>query len=149
MLNDDASALSAEDLGPALLQRDPDLYQRLLVHARALSARYYGGAVYLVGSAVTSDDPRDIDVVVVIPTDLFLASYGNPGDDITAFMRAEGERCLPMIWRRWARDVSTQGARMTRDLRRAVDFKVLHDRDSRTISDKPRVLLCHVAGGRW
>ena len=38
-----------------------------MIEARRFSARYYGGPVYLVGSAVTSDDPRDLDLVVVVP----------------------------------------------------------------------------------
>lgn len=141
--------LAAEELGPALLRCDPDLYARLLVHARGLSPRYYGAPVYLIGSSVTSDDPRDIDVLVVLPGDLFVASYGDPGDTLDTFRRALGERAVPNIYRRWARDCATQGARLALDLKRAVDFKVTHDRDLRTISDLPRVTLCHVAGGVW
>jgi len=141
--------ISAEDLGPALLRVDPDLYSRLVARARGLSARFYGCPVYLVGSAVTRDDPRDIDVVVVLPTDLFVAAYGDPGDDITHFLRAWGEPKPARIWQRWARECAKQGAAMTREFHRAVDFKIMHDRDSRTISDLPRVTLCHVNGGVW
>lgn len=143
------SELHAEDLGPALLRVDPDLYGRLLVHARGLSPRYYGAPVYLIGSAVTRDDPRDIDLLVVLPGDLFVASYGDPGDTLDAFRRSLGEKVVPNIYRRWARDCATQGARLALDLKRAVDFKVTHDRDLRTISDLPRVTLCHVNEGLW
>lgn len=144
-----STALAAEDLGPALLRCQPLVYQRLLNRARWLSARYFGGAVYLVGSAVTSDDPRDIDIVVVIPTDLFLASYGEEGDTFDTFRYGGDRPTPPKIWQRWARDCAKQGAAITRELGRAVDFKVQHDRDLRTVEDRPRMLLCHVAGGRW
>lgn len=144
-----SDTIAAEELGPALLRVDPDLFHRLRVRARGLSARFYGCPVYLVGSAVTRDDPRDIDIVVVLPVDLFVAAYGDPGDDITHFLRAWGEPKPGRIWQRWARECAKQGASMTREFHRSVDFKVLHDRDVRTISDAPRVTLCHVDGGVW
>lgn len=133
----------------ALLRVNPDLYGRLLARARGLSPRYYGAPVYLIGSAVTSDDPRDIDVLVVLPGDLFVACYGDPGDTLDTFRRSLGEMVVPPIYRRWARDCATQGARLTLDLKRAVDFKVTHDRDTRILDDLPRVTLCHVSGGVW
>lgn len=134
----------------ALFRSDPDRWLKLRTRARWLSARYYGAPVYLVGSAVTSDDPRDIDVVVVLPVDLFVQCYGEPGDTFRQhFVSGAHVDDPPALWRRWARDCAKQGAAMTAELHRAVDFKVQSDRDAATISDAPRALLCHVAGGRW
>ncbi len=80
----------------------------LLAAANPLSARYYQCPVYLVGSAMYSSDPRDLDVVIPIPEDLFVAMYGE--DDGTQ-------------WRLWARDISKQGRELTFACRRQVDFK--------------------------
>ncbi len=143
------TALAAEGLDVALLRVDPDLFHSLRVRARGLSARFYGCAVYLVGSAVTRDDPRDIDIVVVLPEALFVAAFGVPGDDMSAFHRAWGEDSPALIWRRWARECAKQGAAMTMEFHRNVDFKVLPDTDSRCIVSRPRVVLCHVDGGMW
>ncbi|MDO9016693.1 MAG: hypothetical protein Q8S73_37835 [Deltaproteobacteria bacterium] len=148
-MSEAAETLAAEDLGPALLRREPHFHELLRIRARWLSARYYGGAVFLVGSAVTSDDPRDVDLVVVIPEALFLASYGDEGETFETFRCGPHHPTPPAIWRRWARDVARQGAELTSELRRAIDFKVQSDRDAATILDRPRHLLCHVAGGRW
>lgn len=137
------------DLDVALLRVDPDLFHRLRVRARGLSARFYGCPVYLVGSAVTREDPRDIDIVVVLPVDLFVAAYGDPGDDISAFHRAWAEQVPAAIWRRWAGECAKQGAAMTREFHRSVDFKVQHDEDPRVVVERPRALLCHVNGGAW
>ena len=75
-LNAKALLASAGDSACALLRREPEVFVCLVMEARKFSARYYGGPVYLVGSAVTSDDPRDIDLVAIVPKALFYASYG-------------------------------------------------------------------------
>lgn len=143
------STLAAEDFDVALLRVDPDLFHRLRVRARGLSARFFGGAVYLVGSAVTREDPRDIDIVVVLPEALFVAAFGDAGDSMQSFARAWSEPSPAPIWRRWARECAKQGAAMTMEFHRNVDFKVLPDNDSRCIVSRPRVVLCHVDGGLW
>jgi predicted nucleotidyltransferase len=49
---------------------------RLVRWANAISA-FYGFPVYLVGSQLTKDNPRDVDVCVVLPDDVFEVRYGN------------------------------------------------------------------------
>ncbi len=144
LLDGETLLAAAGDGACALLRREPETFVQLTIHARQLSARYYGGAVYLVGSAVTSDDPRDLDLVAVIPKDLFLASYGDPDDTWDTYRVATHAAEPPAIWRRWARDCARQSAQLTMALRRAVDFKVQSDRDVVTIGDAPRVLLARV-----
>lgn len=132
----------------ALFTHDPDRWHLLRSRARWLSARYYGAPVFLVGSAVTSPTPRDIDVVIVLPADLFVLVYGDGRDTLRDFRSGADRDDPPMIWRRWARDCAKQGEAWTREVNRAVDFKVLPDNDAVTISDKPRVLLAHVGADR-
>ena len=119
---------------PPLAARDPELWRRLVARAWWLSARYYGAPVYLVGSAVTSDDPRDLDLVVILPDDLFVAAYGpslDPADP-------------PAIWRRWARDVARQGATLTAEFHTAVDFKTQPETFARALDAMPRHELARV-----
>lgn len=150
LLDGDTLRAEAGDAACALLQREPEVFVQLVIRARQLSPRYYGGPVYLVGSAVTADDPRDLDLVVVVPKALFFASYGADTADegVGMFHVATHYAELPAPWRRWARDCARQSADLTIALRRAVDFKVQSDRDVVTISDQPRVLLAEVGGAR-
>ena len=118
----------------------------LVIEARRFSARYYGAPIYLVGSAVTSDDPRDIDLVAIVPKALFYASYGaaSAEEGVELFRVATACLDVPKPWQRWARDCARQSTDLTMTLRRAVDFKVQSDRDAVTISDAPRVLLARL-----
>ena len=146
LLNAAVLLAAAGDSACALLRREPEVFVCLVMEARKFSARYYGGPVYLVGSAVTSDDPRDLDLVVVVPKALFYASYGAASADegVELFRVAAACAEVPRPWQRWARDCARQSAELTMTLRRAVDFKVQSDRDAVTISDAPRVLLARV-----
>ena len=145
-LNAEALLASAGDSACALLRREPEVFVCLVMEARKFSARYYGGPVYLVGSAVTYDDPRDIDLVAIVPKALFYASYGaaSAEEGVDLFRVAPACVDVPKPWQRWARDCARQSADLTMTLRRAVDFKVQSDRDAVTISDAPRVLLAQV-----
>lgn len=104
--------------------RAPRLYDRLRRAANSLSARYYGAPVYLVGSALTDEDPRDLDVVVVVEEELFLAMYAGPGETYQTWIDGWSQAEPPAVWRRWARDGAKQGAMLTRILAHSVDFKV-------------------------
>lgn len=145
-LNAEALLASAGDSACALLRREPEVFVCLVMEARKFSARYYGAPIYLVGSAVTYDDPRDIDLVAIVPKALFYASYGaaSAEEGVDLFRVATACLDVPKPWQRWARDCARQSADLTMTLRRAVDFKVQSDRDAVTISDAPRVLLAHV-----
>ena len=134
---------------PPLATRDPELWRRLVARAWWLSARYYGAPVYLVGSAVTSDDPRDHDLVVILPDDLFVCCYGDRGETHALNQWRYGPSLPdraepPAIWRRWARDVARQGANLTAEFHTAVDFKVQCETFAAALDAMPRHLLARV-----
>ena len=133
---------------PPLAARDPELWRRLVARAWWLSARYYGAPVYLVGSAVTSDDPRDLDLVVILPDDLFVAAYGDRGTKQALNQWRYGPSLdpadPPAIWRRWARDVARQGATLTAEFHTAVDFKTQCETFAAALDAMPRHLLARV-----
>lgn len=134
---------------PPLATQDPDLWRRLRERAWWLSARYYGAPVYLVGSAVTSADPRDLDLVVILPDDLFVCCYGDRGEaqalNVWRYGPGHPDRTEPPpIWMRWARDVAKQSAQLTAEMHRAVDFKVQCERFAAALDAMPRHLLARV-----
>ena len=143
-LDRDAPAVNT----PPLATRDPELWRRLVARAWWLSARYYGAPVYLVGSAVTSDDPRDLDLVVILPDDLFVAAYGDRGTKQALNQWRYGPSLdpadPPAIWRRWARDVARQGATLTAEFHTAVDFKTQCETFAAALDAMPRHLLARV-----
>lgn len=72
---------------------DPARDHHLLTWERFLALRAWaqrvadaeGHPIYLVGSALTKDRPRDIDVSIIVPHDLFVARFGPiPPDGLTA-----------------------------------------------------------------
>lgn len=109
-------------------------------YANAVSARYYGCPVYLVGGALADPDPRDIDIVIPIPDPLFCSMYadGDPTEDWTSGM--DGRAATP-TWRRWARDCAKQGREWTMFCARAVDFKTQPRKQFAAHDGKPRVRL--------
>lgn len=98
--------------------------ERAIHHASSVSARYYALPLYLVGSGLTSPDPRDIDLIVQVPDELFQAMY--EGGDEKAF------------WKRWAGDCAKQGLELTMLCRRQVDFQTQPQKVFERIN-KPRV----------
>jgi len=94
-------------------------------YASALSALFFGLPVYLVGSALTDPDPRDVDLVIPMPEDLFLAAYndGRP-EDLGAWQSGLRDPNPPAMWRRWARDCAKASRLATMFCGRRVDFKV-------------------------
>ena len=123
----------------------PWCVERVQIQANSLSARYYGCPVYLVGGALTSRNPRDVDLVIPIPNDLFVAMYGQPGDTNNPANVIErdflgGFYLATPIWRRWARDCAKQGRLLTMQCERAVDFKTQPECQFDRY-DKPRIRL--------
>lgn len=92
--------------------------------ANGLSVRYYGCPVYLVGSALRIPNPRDLDVVVVLPDDLFVSTYGDKGDNLSDYLMGCGVADPPGIWRRWARDTAKHTREWTEMLHRSCDVKI-------------------------
>ena len=115
---------------PDDLPRSPFVL-RVWAQASGLSARYFGCPVYLVGGALRDDDPRDVDIVVAMPDDLFVHSYGDHPwrvgavhDGLDAWECSKNNAAPAPIWRRWARDRAKQSRLLTLSCARAVDFKV-------------------------
>lgn len=128
---------------------DTPCVERASIYSHALSARYYGLPVYLVGSALRDPDPRDIDIVIPVLDDLFLAMYGDLTDTLAGWQ--SGIRVphadLPKTWLRWAKDCAKQGRQMTYFCRRQVDFKTQPQSYFDTFADKPRLRLdCNLMG---
>ena len=118
---------------------------RAIVYSHALSARYYGLPVYLVGGALTDPDPRDLDIVIPVPNDLFLAMYGDPEDTTNGWVDGRRTSQPPPMWLRWAKDCAKQGRELTLFCRRAVDFKTQPKSYFDTFEDKPkRRLDCNI-----
>lgn len=107
---------------PDGMPRSP-CHLRALTYANALSARHFGAPVYLVGSAVWNPDPRDLDVVVVLDDELFVACYGEQADVASKWDDTALAVWRTPMWRRWARDCAKTSTKMTLFCRRAVDFK--------------------------
>jgi hypothetical protein len=129
---------------------DPACVERLRAQAPSLSMLYFGCPVYLVGGALTDPDPRDLDVVVPLPDDLFVQSYGEGRDGWNAdkTFLAIGAWCdgrqnpdPPAIWRRWARDCAKQSEWLTAACHRRVDFKAQPAIQTQHHAAEPRRLL--------
>lgn len=129
----------------------PACVLRLHAEAPGLSLLFFGCPVYLVGGALTDPDPRDLDVIVVLPDALFVQCYGDKGgwSADTAFLalgewsRGTHDPDPPRIWRRWARDCAKLNAELTERCHRRVDFKVQWATHAAAVfSGKPRRVLC-------
>jgi hypothetical protein len=116
----------------------PVCVQLIERHGPGLSAVYFGLPVYLVGGALTDPDPRDLDVVIILPDDLFAACYGDWGPlteehkkagftvaerEVGLWCRGTLGRELTPVWRRWARDCAKHNRSLSRQVGRRVDFK--------------------------
>lgn len=115
---------------------------RAWVYASALSARYFGLPVYIVGGALTDPNPRDVDIVIPMPDDLFLAAYGDSKVfDMVRWESGMRDANPPAMWLRWARDCAKQSRAMTMFCARVVDFKTQPETYFKTFEGKPRVRL--------
>lgn len=110
----------------------------------AIIARYYGCPAYLVGSARYETNPRDIDIVIKIPDELFLHMYGDAGiygETIETWADAVDKwQFNSRIWKMWAKDIAKQGRELTMIAMRQVDFKTQPDSYFETIK-KERICL--------
>ncbi len=131
------------NFGAGVKLPDTRCVTRASIYSHALSARYYGLPVYLVGSALRDPDPRDIDIVIPVPDDLFLSMYGDAEDTLVDWADAiRAPRVdLPKQWLRWARDCAKQGRELTYFCHRQVDFKTQPQTYFDTFNHKPRQRL--------
>jgi hypothetical protein len=130
---------------------------RAWTYASSVSARYFGLPVYLVGGALVDKDPRDVDLVVPLPDELFAACYGDgPWSDgwvareVNAWAASRNWPTPAAVWRRWARDCAKQSRHLTLLVGRAVDFKTQPEGEFARHAEKARVRLdCgFMEGGR-
>lgn len=109
-----------------------DLITRLRPWANQLAARF-GHPVFLVGSALEEEDPRDVDVVCILPSLEFWGRYGG-----SLSHEAPSAQWKPGSLR-WGRDMAKLGAYASQHLGVNVDLKVQADylADHR-FPDRPR-----------
>jgi hypothetical protein len=120
--------------------------------ANQMVARF-GAPVWLVGSALTDPNARDIDVRIVLPDDEFAARYGDVIDWINEGWSAEwgdGRKRWGVDMAKLARDVVLIGGRALHAIGRNplnkmhgfnVDLQVQPESLARTFADKPRERL--------
>lgn len=121
---------------------------RVWAAASGISARYFGCPVYLVGGALRDPDPRDIDLIVALPDNLFAHSYGEHPwsvdgvrSELDAWECSKSDPNPAPVWRRWARDCAKQSRLLTLATGRAVDFKTQPLRAFEAYAFKPRLRL--------
>lgn len=122
-------------------QKDiPCLKGNLLIRWANHIAGFYGHPVYLVGSQLHKDNPRDVDLVCIIPDDEFVTRFINQFEVIG---HNDLEKCEQwyLRWQSglynesnwvWAKDVSHKSLQGMRFTSMNVDLKIL----SRLMQDK-------------
>ena len=95
-------------------------------------ASFYGHSVYLVGSQLYKEDPRDVDIVIIIPNSEFVLRYINQFETIG---HTDEEKCEQWTLRYqsglynesnwvWAKDVSNKCLQAMKNIQMNIDFKV-------------------------
>lgn len=100
-------------------------------------ASRFDAKVYLVGSVLYSDDPRDVDIRVVIPDDLFEARYGSVLEWIDETWRTPWGECR----QKWSRDIRKIGNDLARIYHLNIDFQIDPESVAKCHGDRPRVRL--------
>lgn len=118
-----------------LLPHVAELVRRLNPWANQIAARF-GHPVYLVGSALEHEDPRDVDVVCLLPDAEFWGRYG----------RYQEHARIDVPWgpeaKRWGEDMAKLSAYAAKHLALNVDLKVqAHYLAQHWYGDAPRVRL--------
>lgn len=122
---------------------------RLERHANGL-AGFFGHSVFLVGSQLTRDDPRDVDLVIIIPDSEFVLRYINQFEVIghTDQEKCEqwGYRYLSGLYNEsnwvWARDMVHKNLKAMEVTSMLVDLKVLPESyHKRQYADKPKLKI--------
>lgn len=136
---------------------DPPLWRALIgPMAHHISALYFGSPVYLVGGAQTQDDPRDLDIVVVLTDPVFVACYG---DRPAAWLPERTEAAVKAwidehvgsrigapsrLWERWAVDCAKHSLQLTMALHRRVDLKTQPESYAEPKQEHGRTLLARI-----
>lgn len=100
---------------------------RLVRWANAIRG-FYGHPIYLVGSQITAkEDPRDVDVICIIPDREFELRYGP-----VELWGQEGDTGLWAETRwKWSDDCVKKSLHGMEETKLCIDFKVLSDRTNR------------------
>jgi len=80
-----------------------DLLRRIVPAIRLLEHHFPTHPIHLVGSALWKRNPRDIDLCIELPDDIFLAAFGISATDWAA--QGESGHWTPARWN-WADSVS-------------------------------------------
>lgn len=94
-----------------------------------IRSRYYNQEIYLVGSILSSLNPRDIDVVVEIEDSLFEAMYGKSlsenesVDTWIAAIKHWNKGLSPVMVNYWQTDIAKQSKELTLMCGLQIDFK--------------------------
>lgn len=108
--------------------------------ARQIAARF-GHPVWLVGSATSEENPRDVDVRVVLPDDEFEARYG-PVDTWHLWLWNSVGGTPTDMAANWGRDVAKLSRSACLYVRLNIDFQVIPlSEQTKNHADKPRVRL--------
>lgn len=131
---------------------------RLAESSMHLSVLYGGAPVYLVGSGIANDDPRDVDIVIPIRDDVFVAYYGEFGKAWNPITVAESidewiddynglTTSLPKkTWRNWARDCARRNLTLSKTLHKLVDFKT---QPEKFFNERDATKRKMIADGTW
>lgn len=108
--------------------------------AHDVSRYYHGHPVYLVGSALRDLElePRDIDLVCVLPADTFRDMFGGSYSD---WMVGKAWPDRNECWLRWAHDTAKRSEQLSSEARRFVDFRTMHEEHAKRYADHPRLRL--------
>jgi hypothetical protein len=109
------------------------LQSDILIRCANNLSGFYGQPVYLVGSQLTKDDPRDVDIVIILPHDEFVLRYINQRETIGI---TNDEKCYQwgLRWKSglynesnwvWAKDVSHKCLQAMKWTSMYIDLKVL------------------------
>lgn len=105
--------------------------------AHDVSRRYFGYPVYLVGGALIDQDrePRDIDLIIILPDREFRWLYGTYDDWVM------GRAWPNATWLMWARDCAKQSHGLSEHARRMIDFRVQHEKVAAHFPNEPKLRL--------
>jgi len=111
----------SEATHPAPLAAAWWLAQVLRPWANQMAARF-NAPVYLVGSALTEEHPRDVDVRIVLPDEAFLQRYGCSWEHVRLIGPSGTQHeAYPDVCRYW-RDVAKLGAWASKHHSRGLNF---------------------------
>lgn len=110
---------------------------RIQMTADALASRY-GGPVYLVGGALSDEEPADYDIRVVMGEADLVRLFG---PDDSQGPRDSNALTTPRMWRK-LREELKRSRRLSSSLRVFVDFQIQSEAEAAVrYADKPRVRL--------